>query len=60
MSLLQWSRKEMAVILTDMGINKKIVYFEGDSGEYLTQYSWRTWKIILSVKDIDMIWVLRK
>ena len=23
----------MAVILTDMGINKKIVYFEGDSGE---------------------------
>ena len=45
----------MAVILTDMGINKKIVYFEGDSGEYLTRYSGRTWKIILSVKDIDMI-----
>jgi len=32
----------MAVILTDMGINKKIVYFEGVSGEDLTRYSGRT------------------
>ena len=45
----------MAIILTNIGVNKKIVYFEGDSGEELNRYSGRTWKIILSVQDIDMI-----